>query len=102
MSAIAPLLLALALAYALVALQGSSDGLLRSLGVAVEPFVFLLAYTVVFAFPDGRLNGRAERWMLAGFASYFLVHNVPLLLFSPVVSVHSRWHAATGRVPRTA
>ena len=85
MSAIAPLLLALALAYAIVALQGSSDELLRSLGVAVEPVVFVLAYAVVFAFPDGTLNGRAERWMLAGFVSYFLVENVPWLFFSPFV-----------------
>ena len=83
-------------------MQGSSDELLHSLGVAVEPVVFVLAYAVVFAFPDGTLNGRAERLILAGFVPYFLVQNVPWLLFSPSSSVHSRWHAATRRVPRTA
>ena len=85
MSAIAPLLLALGLAYAIVAFQGSSDELLRSLGVAVEPVVFVLTCAVVFAFPDGKLNGRAEWCLLAGIVSYFLVKNVPWLFFSPFV-----------------
>ena len=55
------------------------------MGVAVEPIVFVLAYAVVFAFPDGTLNGHAGRLILAGFVPLLLVQNVPWLLFAPVV-----------------
>jgi histidine kinase len=83
---VAPLLLALALATAVVTLQGASDPVLHSLGVLADPAVFLLGYLVVFAFPDGKLTGRAERLILVGFALYFVVGFVPWLFFSPVVS----------------
>ncbi len=53
-------LLALAAATAVMTLQGASAPLAHSLGVAIEPVFFLLAYYVVFAFPDGRLDGRWE------------------------------------------
>ena len=68
-----------------MALEGASDEILHSLGVAVEPVFFLLAYMVVFAFPEGRI-GRAERLVLLGMSLYFLVAFVPWLFFSPVVS----------------
>ena len=79
------LLLALALSTAALALEGANDEILHSAGVAVEPVFFLLAYLVVFAFPEGRA-GRAERLLLAGMGLYFLVGFVPWLFFSPVVS----------------
>jgi signal transduction histidine kinase len=79
------LLLALALATAALSLEGANDEILHSVGVAFEPAFFLLAYLVVFAFPEGR-TGRAERLLLAGMALYFLVAFVPWLFFSPVVS----------------
>jgi hypothetical protein len=63
---VALLLLALALATAALTLEGSSDAIVRSLAVAIEPVFFNLAYAVVFAFPDGTLRGRAERLLLAG------------------------------------
>ena len=52
------LLLALALATAVIPLQGADDPYLHSLGVVIEPVFFLLGYLVVFAFPEGRLTGR--------------------------------------------
>ena len=81
----APLLLGLAFTTALVALQGSGGALVHSLGVAVEPSVFVLGYVVVFAFPDGTLRGRAERLIVAGFVLYFVLEFTPWLFFSPVV-----------------
>ena len=79
------LLLALAVATAALALEGADDEIFHSLGVAVEPAFFLLAYLVVFAFPEGR-TGRPEQLLLAGMSLYFLVAFVPWLFFSPVVS----------------
>ena len=83
-------------------MQGSSDELLYSLGVAAEPVGFIVSYAVVFALPDGTLNGRAERLILAGYLLYTLVGFVPWILFAPVVEVVRRWPAAARRVPRTA
>ena len=51
---VGPLLLALALVTAVVALQGVDSAYLHSLGVLVEPVFFLLTYVVVFAFPEGK------------------------------------------------
>jgi hypothetical protein len=79
-------LLALAGATAVLTLQGASSPLLHSLGVAIEPVFFLLAYYVVFAFPDGRLVGRWEHALLAAMTLYFLTGFVPYLFFSPVVA----------------
>jgi signal transduction histidine kinase len=78
-------LLALAGATAVLSLQGANQALLHSLGVAVEPIFFLLAYYAVFSFPDGRLVGRLEKALLAAMALYFLTGFVPYLFFSPVV-----------------
>ena len=78
------LLLALATVTAALALEGASDPILRSFAVALEPAFFLLAYLVVFAFPEGR-TGRAERFVLGGMTLYFLVGFFPYLFFSPVV-----------------
>jgi signal transduction histidine kinase len=83
---IALLLLVLALAGLLISLQGASQPLLHSIGVADDVAMFMLAYVVVFAFPYGRVSGVPERLILAGFAGYFLVGFVPYLFFSPIVS----------------
>ena len=77
-------LLALALVTSVLGLQGADSEYLHSLGVLVEPVFFLLGYVVVFAFPEGKLAGRAERLVLAGMTLYFLVGFVPWIFFSPV------------------
>ena len=68
-----------------MSLQGASDPLLHSIGVFGDFPSFVLAYYVVFAFPEGRLAGWPERLLLAGWALTFLTF-FPYLLFSPVVS----------------
>jgi len=78
-------LVALAAATAAIALQGASQPLLHSIGVAADSAVFLLVYYVVFAFPDGRL-GRLEKAILAAWVLYLLVAVVPWLLFTPVIA----------------
>ena len=64
----------------------------------VEPVFFLLTYVVVFAFPAGRLIGRAERLILAAITLYFMVGFVPWMFFSPSSRAARRSRAAT-RVP---
>ena len=63
---------ALALASVVMSLQGASDPLLHSIGVFGDFPSFVLAYYVIFAFPDGRLAGTPERLLLAGWALSFL------------------------------
>jgi signal transduction histidine kinase len=79
------LLLALAFATSVVALQGADNAYLHSLGVVIEPVFFLLGYLVVFAFPEGGLPRVPERLILVGMTLYFMVAFVPWMLFSPVV-----------------
>ena len=77
---------ALALASVVMSLQGASDPLLHSIGVFGDFPSFVLAYYVIFAFPEGRLGGTPERLLLAGWALSFCTSFFPRLFFSPVVS----------------
>jgi hypothetical protein len=95
-------LLALAVATAVLALQGAADPLLHSLGVLVEPVFFVLAYYVVFAFPEGRLTRRPEQALLVGYTLYFLVGFVPYMFFSPLVSGGSPRAGCTAACPTNA
>ena len=96
------ILLALAVATAVMSLQGATQPLLHILGVAVEPVMFLLAYYAVFAFPDGRLAGLLEKLLLAGMALYFLTGFVPYLFFSPVVGGGAPLAGCTADCPTNA
>ena len=96
------ILLALAVATAVMSLQGATQPLLHILGVAVEPVMFLLAYYAVFAFPDGRLAGLLEKLLLAGIALYFLTGFVPYLFFSPVVGGGAPLAGCTADCPTNA
>ena len=77
---------ALALASVVMSLQGASDPVLHSIGVFGDFPSFVLAFYVIFAFPDGRLGGWVERLLLAGWALSFFTSSFPQLFFSPVVS----------------
>ena len=77
---------ALALASVVMSLQGASDPLLHSIGVFGDFPSFVLAYYVIFAFPEGRLGATPERLLLAGWALSFCTSFFPSLFFSPVVS----------------
>ena len=80
------ILLALAAASAIIALQGATSPLLHSIGVLADPVLFFLGYYAVFAFPDGKVRGRWEKGILAALVAYFLVAFYPWFFFSPVVS----------------
>jgi signal transduction histidine kinase len=95
-------LLALAAATAILFLQGAAAPVLHSIGVAVEPIFFLLAYYVVFAFPDGRLQRRLEKLLLGAMGLYFLTGFVPYLFFSPVVSGGAPLAGCTAECPTNA
>lgn len=79
-------LLALATVTTLHALQGASEPLLHSIGVLAGPPLVFLTYYVVFAFPSGRIVGRLEKALLAGWVLYLLTWFLPYFFFSPVVS----------------
>lgn len=79
------LLLALAVAYTGISLQGAGNPLLHSIGVLFDAIVFFLAYFVVFAFPEGRLNRPLDRLLIAAVSVFLLVSFLPWFLFSPVV-----------------
>jgi signal transduction histidine kinase len=83
---IALALLVYAAAVVGISLQGAASPLLHSIGVFFDAPVFLLGYYVVFAFPEGRLTGLLERFLVAAVAWALLVSFVPWFFFSPVVS----------------
>ena len=62
---------ALALASVVMSLQGASDPLLHSIGVFGDFPSFVLAYYVIFAFPEGRLAGRLGAAAARGMALTF-------------------------------
>ena len=68
---------ALALASVVMSLQGASDPLLHSIGVFGDFPSFVLAYYVIFAFPEGRLGATPERLLLAGWALSFCTSFFP-------------------------
>ena len=79
------LLLALGIATATVSLQGASEPLLHSIGVLADSAWFLLAYYVVFAFPEGRIGSRFGWALMGAILLYYLDRYVLWVLFSPVV-----------------
>ena len=91
-----------AVATAVISLQGASNPLLHSIGVLDDFPAFLLAYYVVFAFPEGRLAGWPERLLLAGWALWFLTSFFPYLLFSPVVTGGSPLAGCNAACPKNA
>jgi hypothetical protein len=79
------LLLALGIATAAVSLQGASEPHLHSIGVLADSAWFLLAYYVVFAFPEGRIASRFGWALMGAILLYYLDRYVLWVLFSPVV-----------------
>jgi signal transduction histidine kinase len=79
------LLLALGIATAAVSLQGASEPHLHSIGALADSAWFLLAYYVVFAFPEGRIGSRFGWALMGAILLYYLDRYVLWVLFSPVV-----------------
>jgi signal transduction histidine kinase len=82
----ASILLALAAAYACIALQGAADPIVHSVGVLFDPVVFVLSYYAVFAFPHGRLVSRLDKVLVAVPALVILSSFLPRFFFSPYVT----------------
>ena len=80
------LLLALGATASVIGLQGASNAELHSVGVFFDAVFFLVAYWAVFAFPQGRLEGRVDRLLLLAPTVVVLISFVPWFLFSPVVA----------------
>ena len=78
-------LLALGIATAAVSLQGASEPHLHSIGVLADSAWFLLAYYVVFAFPEGRIASRFGWALMGAILLYYLDRYVLWVLFSPTV-----------------
>jgi signal transduction histidine kinase len=99
---IGPLLLALALAYVGVSLQGAANPLVHSAGVLFDGVVFTLAYYIVFAFPQGRLTRPIEKLLVAAVVLFLLVSFIPWFLFSPVVFGGAPLAACNAACPQNA
>jgi signal transduction histidine kinase len=67
-------------------LQSADAPLLFDLGVLVEAPLLWLTLYLFLAFPTGRLDGLAERVLMAGMAFVLLGFFVPWALFSPVIA----------------
>jgi signal transduction histidine kinase len=66
--------------------QGSHSPLLFSLGVLVEAPMWLLTIYLFLAFPMGRIEPRAARWLMWGLGLGALLTFLPWVLSSPVIA----------------
>jgi signal transduction histidine kinase len=66
--------------------QGSGASLVFDLGVLVEAPGWLLTIYLFLAFPMGRVEPRAARWLMAALAVGVMAFFLPWFLFSPVVA----------------
>jgi signal transduction histidine kinase len=62
---IGPLMTAVGFAWLLQGLATSNDGVAFSIGILTRPLAFGLLAHLLFAFPSGRLETRAQRWLVA-------------------------------------
>ena len=95
-------LLALAVAMAAASLQGATQPQLRSSGVLASSVVFLLAFSVLFAFPEGRIASRFAWALLGAMSLPILEFDVPGSSSRRSSMAPFRSPTATLRVPRTA
>ena len=70
-------------------LQSSSEPVLFALGILWEGVIYMLTFALILSFPSGRLEGRAERVILAVGAISSLGVFLTLVLFSPQISSQS-------------
>jgi signal transduction histidine kinase len=80
-----PLLVAFGALAWLVSWQGASSPLAFDIGVLAEGPAFVLGIYLFLAFPMGRVEPRAARWLMAALAIGVLLTFVPWALLSPVI-----------------
>jgi signal transduction histidine kinase len=80
-----PLLVAFGALAWLVSWQGASSAPAFDIGVLAEAPAFLLGIYLFLAFPMGRVEPRAARWLMAALGIAALLTFVPWALLSPVI-----------------
>jgi hypothetical protein len=85
-----PLLVAFGVLVWLVSWQGASSPLAFDIGVLAEGPAFVLGIYLFLAFPMGRVEPRAARWLMAALGIGALLTFVPRALLSPVIGSAAR------------
>ena len=80
-------------------LQSSSEPVLFATGILWEGVIYVLTLTLILGFPSGRLDGRAERVILATGATAVLGAYLILVLFSPQIASQSSISACKAACP---
>jgi signal transduction histidine kinase len=81
-----PLLVLFGLLTWIVSWQGADEPLLFDIGVLAEAPFFVLTFYLFLAFPMGRLEPRATRWIMGVLVLGVLAFFLPWALFSPVIA----------------
>jgi signal transduction histidine kinase len=81
-----PLLIVFGAGVWVVTWQGANAPLAFDIGVIFEPPFFLLTIYLFLAFPMGRIESRAERWLMGALGIAALATAVPWALLSPVIA----------------
>jgi signal transduction histidine kinase len=81
-----PLLVLFGLLTWIVSWQGADEPLLFDIGVLAEAPFFVLTFYLFLAFPMGRLEPRAARWIMGVLVIGVLAFFLPWALFSPVIA----------------
>jgi signal transduction histidine kinase len=81
-----PLLVAFGILAWIVSWQGSNVPLLFDLGVLAEAPTFVLTFYLFLAFPMGRLEPPAARWLMVALVLGVVAFFLPWALFSPVIA----------------
>ena len=80
-----PLLIAYGVCAWLVRLQGSNDPLIFDIGVLAQAPNFVLTCYLFLAFPMGRLEPAAARWLMVALVVETVAFTIPWALLSPVI-----------------
>jgi hypothetical protein len=81
-----PLLVVFGILTWIVSWQGSNAPLLFDLGVLAEAPFFVLTFYLFLAFPMGRLEPPAARWLMASLVIGVCAFFLPWALFAPVIA----------------
>jgi len=81
-----PLLIAFGILAWVVSWQAANSPLAFAIGVLAEAPAFLLTFYLFLAFPMGRLEPRAARWLMGALWLVVVAFFLPWALFSPVIA----------------
>jgi signal transduction histidine kinase len=81
-----PLLIGFAVLVWIVSWQAANSALAFDIGVLAEAPAFVLTFYLFLAFPTGRLEPAAARWIMAALGVVVLAFFLPWALFAPVIA----------------